>query len=472
MDTLTAMPTTPDTATVTTGLAAPGLSPGQTAFIAAIQDQVTQFLNTKLDGPFQAFNYPSGFHKILKTGNFNYYNLGMLQDIDKQIDSGLPLRLDPTQTFSSLYAQLMSEATFKFSKADAELMATEEGDAQQAVGAVLDAFTSEVEPFPAGTVNPFSYVNTWMKANADSSGNLPPMYGELQNAWEDYNGKMINSTRLHQQQTAATTRLTAAVNNIKAPSATNGGMQTGPSTWYPGYTLPDGEDLSNALETATNAVHLQLAISNFSSSSSQLSIGGSAALELPIADIIDINASGSANYNASKYSSSDAAMTIDINYPGVTTFSVAPMILSDDNTTGWYDPEIVKQLAENTGNDVTGYTMLSPAFPIDQWFGTGKTFAHMRTFVLSQQPTVTMSISGSNSSQASTDLSANMSLEVDILGMFSIGGASGSYQAQTVDSASQQGAVTVTFGPTPDGSDPAGQVAFVMGGVVSYPPVA
>ncbi|SHJ28783.1 hypothetical protein SAMN02745146_2768 [Hymenobacter daecheongensis DSM 21074] len=471
MDTLTTAPVALDSPAAPA--ATPGITPGQQTFIQNMQDQVGKFLSTKLDGPFQAFNYPSGFHKVLMVGNDGYYNPRTLLDIDKLVDEGQPLRLDPTATFSGMYAELINGAKFQFSKADAELIAQEEGDAQEVIPAILSAFTSEVEDFPAGTTNKVGYVYAWLQTNyAGNTDNLPPMYSELQNALGTYESKAVNSIRLNKELNDAMTRLAAAAANVTNPSAANGGLQTGATTWYPAYSLPDAQALSGSLETATNAVDVHLAISDFSSSSSQVSMSGYGSFGMGIADIFDFGGSGDAQYNSSQFSSSDAAMTIDINYPGVTTFSVSPVALSADNKTGWYDHDIVEGLMNNSGQDKTGYALISTTqYPVAEYFGTGKAFAHMRTFVLSQQPTITLTLSGSNSSQLSKDLTANANTEVDIMGLFHVGG-SGSYQTHSIDDTSSQGSVTVTFGPTPDGSDPAGQVAYVMGGVVSYPPAS
>jgi hypothetical protein len=61
---------------------------------------------------------------------------------------------------------------------------------------------------------------------------------------------------------------------------------------------------------------------------------------------------------------------------------------------------------------------------------------------------------------------------VDLFGLFRIGSASSNYSVNKVDTSSSDGSVTVTFGsPEPSGTIPIEQqVAYVMGGVPSYPP--
>ena len=63
---------------------------------------------------------------------------------------------------------------------------------------------------------------------------------------------------------------------------------------------------------------------------------------------------------------------------------------------------------------------------------------------------------------------------MDLFGLFSVGSASSSYQVQDVQQDSQAGTVTVTLGPPEvSGTIPLQQqVAYVLGGVPSYPPSA
>ncbi|TDN39144.1 hypothetical protein E4631_24180 [Hymenobacter sp. UV11] len=470
-------PTTasPTTATVAAGSA---ISPGQQAFVNAIESKVGEFLSTKLDGPFHAINYPSGFHKVVLYGDNDYANLATMQDIDKMLDpsGNVPLTL-ADEYFSTLYAQLLNGATFQFSNQDKETIEQEETQEQEQVQAVLQAFTDAgfvfPNPLPATSPNKLAYVYNQVQTLYGGEANIPVSIESLQSAMETYDGVAATSAKLHRQQAQALVRLTAAVTNATAPTLANGGLQTSATTFYAGYTLPSSEQLNEALATSTNAVTLSLLVSNFTSDASQISVSGEADLNLPIADIFDITADTQGSYDASRYVSSGSSLTINITYPGITTFSVVPVPLSLDNTTGWYDVEIVRELMNNTGNDVTGYALISQSqYPIAKYFGSGNIFSHLRTFVLSQQPTVSMTFSGGNTSLVQSDFQANAVAKMDILDIFSVGSA-GSYAVQKVDDSQQQGEVTVTFGPTPDsGVSPENEIAFVVGGVVSYPPAS
>ena len=61
-------------------LAASAVSPGQKAFIDAIQKQCADFLVTQLDGAFSVVNYPAGFNYGITYGNNAYYNVATLRN--------------------------------------------------------------------------------------------------------------------------------------------------------------------------------------------------------------------------------------------------------------------------------------------------------------------------------------------------------------------------------------------------------
>jgi hypothetical protein len=226
------------------------------------------------------------------------------------------------------------------------------------------------------------------------------------------------------------------------------------------------------LNTSSNAVSVAINISNFSSDSSQLSISGGTSFNIPIAGILDIAVSGSASYDLSRYTSSSSNVTMNITYPGVTLFGSIPSVLSTDNTTGWYADDVLQEVATKTGQDATGYQLQGSEFDVTQLFGPGKTFSRLKTFVISQQPTISMTFTGANASVITSDLQVNASVRLKLLGMFDLGGVSGSYSVQKIDSSSSSGSVTVTFGPPViSGTTPLQQQqAYVLGGVASYPP--
>jgi len=109
---------------------------------------------------------------------------------------------------------------------------------------------------------------------------------------------------------------------------------------------------------------------------------------------------------------------------------------------------------------------------VDDLFGPGKAFSRLKTFVISQQPTMVLTFTGTDVSKVTSDFKVGASIKLDLFGLFTLGQASGSYAVQDVRENTKDGSVTVTFGPPKvSGTIPLQQqVAYVMGGVASYPP--
>jgi hypothetical protein len=308
-----------------------------------------------------------------------------------------------------------------------------------------------------------------------SLSNIPSTMNALRNAIAAYQSAAGNSYALHSRYFQATSYLAAALANTVNPSATNGGMQTDASSYYVGFTpekLPTVNQLIGGLNTTGNAVSVDVALSNFSSTASQMSISGGLGFSIPIADILNLSIGGSASYSVSKYASSATNIAMSINYPGVTLFSAAPSIVAPNNTTGWYANDILTEVANNSGKDATGYALQGSEFNVGELFGTGNAFSRLKTFVLSQQPTIKMIFYGADTDSIVSDLKVNVSAKLDLFGLFTLGSVSGSYNVQNVDTHSVAGAVVVTFGPQQiSGTIPLQQqVCYVMGGVASYPP--
>lgn len=468
----------PVTAVLSRMAASAPVSPAQQAFMAALQDQVTRMLSTQLDGAFSPVVYPAGFNYGITYGPNAYYNQATLEDIDTLLGVGSTGQLELTGAgFSNLYAQIMQAVTFSFSQQDQATMNRQDTAASAQVASILTEFTNAggtfSNPLPLG--GKLQDVFDQLTAQFGSLDKLPPSLNSLRNAITAYQAMAADSYALHNRWWAATARIQAALQNATKPSASNGGQQVSATDYYVGYTpskLPSANALLGALATSSNALKVALDLSKFTSTSSQLQVAGGSSFEIPIADVLGISLGGSASYDLSRYASSQTSLTMEMVYPGVTLFASTPSVLSADNKTGWYANDILQEVAAKTGQDATGYKLQGSEFDVNELFGRGKAFSRLKTFVISQQPTITLTFTGADVSRVTSDLKVGASLKVSLLGLFTLGSASGSYAVQKVDADSSAGTVTVTFGPPQvSGTIPLQQqVAYVLGGVASYPP--
>ena len=464
------------------GLAVLGGAPvsqGQQAFIDNIQKQVSTFLSSQLDGKFNMIMYPSGFNYGITYGANAYYNQATLQDVDTLLGVASNGLLDLIGAgFSNLYAQILPAVTFSFSQQDQQTMNRQDAAASGQVASILTEFTNAggtfTNPLPFG--GKLQDVFNQLSKQFGSLDNLPDSLNALRNAIASYKQLAGDSYALHNRYYVATKRLLAAVGDTVKPSSSNGGMQVDANGYYVGYTpnkLPSANQLIGSLNTASNKVSVEINMSSFSSNDLKMSISGGIGFDIPIADILGISVNASASYDMSRYTSSSSNVTMDITYPGVTLFPSIPSALSSDNSTGWYANDILQEVVVKTGqDDATGYKLQGHEFDIASLFGQGKAFSRLKTFVISQQPTITLTFTSADISKITSDLKVGASLAIDLFGLFKLGSVKGTYNVKTVDTDSKAGSVTVTFGPPQaSGTIPLQQqVAYVLGGVASYPP--
>lgn len=448
----------------------------QSDFVNDIQAKVAQMLSSQLDGNFQMVSYPSGFHYGITYGANAYFNPATLSDIDNLLSTSSSGELDLTgNTFTGLYLQLMQNIAYVFSQADQKTMNDQDNAATAQISSVITEFTNAggvfTNPLPFG--GKIQDVINQVTKQYGSIQNIPASLNGLRNALASYEQIASQSYTLHSAYYAAQNRLTAIIANLSGASSSNGGMQTGANSFYPGFTpanLPTANQLIGGLQSK-NSVSVNITMSDFSSSSMSLSVEGDAGIDVNILDIIGIDVNSSTNYDFSKYSSAETIVTMNMEYPGVTLFSVVPTPLSLDLSQGWYANDILTDVVKNTGNDASGYALQGTRFSVADVFGVGQELARLKTYVISQQPTITMTFTGVSESDVMSFFNVNASTEISLFG-FRIGGGSTNYAVSSVQSGNREGSVVVTFGPPAvSGTIPLqNQVAYVLGGVASYPP--
>jgi hypothetical protein len=140
------------------------------------------------------------------------------------------------------------------------------------------------------------------------------------------------------------------------------------------------------------------------------------------------------------------------------------------NGSGWFTTEILGEAVANYGLDVTGYRLKTSEFVND--FGVGSAMSRLKTAVISQIPTITITFTQADQSAFASAFKKNSNAELSLFDIFEIGDGTASYQVTNVDTSGEAGEVILTFGPpTPSGVAPLAQsTAFLMGGVPSYPP--
>ncbi|MEO0433141.1 MAG: hypothetical protein AAF151_15755 [Cyanobacteria bacterium J06656_5] len=467
------------------------LLPGQKAFIASIENQVNELLGSQLDGTFNVVNRPAGFNYITQYSQPPVYNEATLRALDGLLTVGTNgvLTLGDEQ-FSTTYFKILSAASYQLSASDRKV--NDDPNIQAQTTAVIN--TAQSSGYVAAySVTPLTYsavtksvikefgsstAQDYTTANISAAAKKLAVAGYQELGQAISNG--INQTApliaILNKQDQATQELQAAQTNTQNPSADNGGLKTGEGKFYVGYqNMPSPNQVLGGLQSQSK-VSIKIQASNFSSTETHFSISGSTGFSIPIGYFFAFGFGGSASYNMSKYTESSSSLDITMEFPGVTPYAGQPIPLSTDYKEGWYDQSLLRSIVKGSGDDqVSGFKIPTDSqFKIPDTFGPGKTFSRLKTFVISQAPTITMVFKAANATAIKQDFQENASASVSFLGLFSLGSVSESYKVSKVDENSAAGTVTVTLAP-PDinGTVPMNaKVAYVLGGVADYPPHA
>ncbi|MDR1931978.1 MAG: hypothetical protein LBQ57_04040 [Spirochaetales bacterium] len=468
-------------------LADPAILPTMGELNTIITDNVSKLLGPKLDGRFIAVNYPAGFNYGIQHGVNAYYNAATLATLDSVLgvyvdaDTGTRLPVLEDERFSTLYDSIIKSSIYKFSNADQDLMNKEDEAAQAQVSNICGAFKDagyDIPDNPDG--GKIAYIIAKIKevTGTDYLHIDPILYPEFAStcaALGKYAEAAVQSLKLHTAFADATLRLKTASAAVKTPAKANGGLQTDTDAYYVGYSnLPATSDVIDSLNNDKSEISISINIENFSEQSSKLTIDNGVSFTVPVALIFEISVDHESHYDLSKFTEHDSSVSIDIKYPGITIVASNPLALSDDAAKGWYDLNIIQEIAQKSGNDATGYQLFGAEFDPQQLFGAGKQFAKLKTFVISRQPEIQMTLKEVDAATVESHFKTKNSVSVKLFDWITLGHHDNTYSVTNIQSDESEKTVTINLAPPAvSSSAPLGeQVAFVVGGVADYPGAA
>ncbi len=350
------------------------LTPAQLAFIKSIKDQVNQLLGSQLPGTFDVVSYPPGFNYGIQYSQPPVYNAITLNALNSLLMVGTNGNLTMGDAlFSTTYYNILTAASYQYSPSDNKVISDPNLQSQQ-IAVTQEATTGGyVNQFPiAGPVTYYSVIKSVLAnfgaadhqtmtqidiagaarglANAGFAG-LGQAISNSLNQLAPLNA--INNVRYQREQ-----ELAAAQANAQNPTAANGGVQTqyNPATYYVGWSnLPTNNQVLGGLQSKSK-VSISISAANFSSSTTNLSISGSAGFTIPVLDFLDIGISGGASYDMSKYTQSSSSLNMTLEYPGVSMVQGTPTPLSADYKTGWYDETLLRSIVDGSDDpSISGF---------------------------------------------------------------------------------------------------------------------
>lgn len=472
--------------------------------VDVIRRQMGAALKTQLDGSFAVIRYPPGFNFNTQYGNAAYHNPHTFELLDQLCKtSGDGTASLTGSSFSNKFGAIMRTVDYVISTADAAANKKALADFKSQTALVIQEFETsfgkitDAQITASGSLpaTKTGYILAFLKKNFP--GDQPSLgwaYASLEAAYADWQRIGVQIERTSAGPRDAINTVSAAQQAANYPNAANGGFQTSPTTWAVGYTgLPTAGAISTSLQdvsrTATVNFILQdipplmaaqkIHTKNAPTKPPQEAVLPIASLKLRVVQTGAIQprtlaAPMSALKTAPAKPPDDpwksaTKITMQIVYVGLTILRADPVELSSDLKTGWFTRQILTDVAHKTGQDVTGLQLRGSSFSADELFGQGKTFARVRTFVISQEPTVKLTFFGTSLSGLTSHFKINQKAELDLGSLISLGRGSGDFNVTDVTTA--QGSVTITLAPpTQTVTIPAvDQTAHIIGGVIDFP---
>ena len=455
------------------------------AFRVALEHAATTLLGSTLDGPFSAISYPPGYNFVVEYGQPVYHNAATLGVIDqlcvKDANGIVGLTGD---SFSMQYKTILETVVYNLSTPDKQNLAHLQIKFGEQEKAVIASYESAFEPITQRQIddsncfppNKIGYIEEIIKTKySGDPQEIPLPYAGFSSAYEQWILLARQLNGITSRQSEAEAQKQAAIDHITTPSAENGGWQTGTASYGVAYTgMPALAEILSSLATNDRKLTVIVELTGFSQKTFNVNVGDTLVAQVP-SDVITIDfveANVAQSRSLVSLSGSASKIEMSIVYPGITILPANPVELSADCTTGWYSQYILSEVAQKTGKDVTGFQLQGSEFATAELFGPGKTFARVKTFVISQEPTVQLAFyDPNNRGVIQNAFKPGDAVRLQLADEVRFGATSGGFNVQKVDFAN--GKTVVTLGPpTIVGTIPTPeQTAYIIGGVVEYPPM-
>ena len=454
-------------------------------FSTALVNAAEQLLGSQLDGPFSVILYPPGFNFFVQFGQFNYYNEATLDVIDrlcvKDADGVLSLI---GSRFSTEYCRVLQNVVYKLSSSDQkkfddlyrEFTTTKIEEVIKAYELVFNQITqTQIDDSKCSPNNKIGYIEYIIKIRfGGDPQKIPTDYAGFRSQYNQWISMGKQLERITTRQLNADQQILEAIKNTSAPSTKNGGWQINESSYGVAYTgLPAVTAITGSLTSIDRKLVVTMKLTKVSAEMYTLSISGDKSFPTTKSVIgIDFNKTTerAASQSLESLSGSASKIEMSIVYPGITILQANPKELSTNFNTGWYSRSILSEIIQKTGQDVTGFHLRGSEFSIDKLFGPGKTFAKVRTFVISQEPTIQLTFFESDMPIVRNSFKLNETLRLDLADSFKFGATSSTYEVQQVKNVDDK--IVVTLAPPINRGtvSPNLQTAYIIGGVVEYPP--
>jgi hypothetical protein len=432
--------------------------------IDALKAQANTILSSALGTtPLESFNIGS-------LGNMPYYwqdprNLQFNSETYNWIDSNLKANTIPyqfDQNFVNEYINVLSKISYSLSTTDQATLNQAQANATNQQTAVLTAWQAAYGSFPVGNGQPIDNIaaqiaTTWASppttltaiqnsVNINALLNNVPASGKpIVPIFANWLNAIGAAVSLENATTMNNAYLAKALAAAQTPTTANGGLTLDTNAVVPAYGVATPlANIINGLSNASQAVSLAMTVAQTSSSDFQVSVQGSGGFTIPFLDFLGINVGGSASYFSDSMATSANQTTVNMNFPGVTLVSFGPSDFNMSTMQNWFFMQPILDAISNGNKNVSGYKF-SPNPNVD--FSANGPFGYLMGAAISNYPTMTITVTGSNYKQIATTFQQSASVGISFLGIpLGIGGSQSTYSSNVQTNASAQ-SVTITLNP-------------------------
>ncbi len=434
-----------------------------------ISSNVRNALGAKLDGKFTAVNYPAGFNYAMKQQYFNADSLSALNSLVTSTDD-IPSFGAP---FSSLYLNVIKNLEYSFSSEDQALMNQEVTDHSALVGKIIDEYQqSDLDTTPEKYPNVIYIIKRIKEVTGTDYLHVNikeyPDLSDLCHSLSEYARLGVYTTKMENAWNAADDRMNAIAEHIMNPSDSNGGLKTDGNTFCIGWNqIPETEQLLKSLQEGSS-ISFSFSAANFHDQISTLHFTSGVTARLLFSWILGITVDHKHEYNLSTFAREESELTFTVTYKGISILAAIPAPLSDNNEKGWFASDILNEAALKSGKDATGYKLHGNNYKPSELFGKNGQLRRLKTFVLSQQPEISLSFKSFECTELQKLFTQSTDVSFHMLGGLIKGEHNNDYSFSEYNYNEQEQTLNVKIVPTPIGN--AGsigkQTAFVLGGVI------
>jgi hypothetical protein len=448
----------------------------------AIRRQISAALGAEISPGFVTIRDPAGFPYSIQYGDAAYWNpntLGLLDQTCRMVGAGAAEMTGAS--FSALYADVLANSGYVMGSTDQAREAQDQSSFTKVSAKLVGAFETELGAITEAQIRAMGstpptktqYISDYVaKTFPGDPPDFPPSLAGLANLysdWLDLARGILHTVELKERARAL---LTAARAHAGAPDEHNGGMQTGADTWRPGYAgLPDNGTLQAQLSDTSRAITVGVVLDKDADTAS-LMVNHVAQGVIQRSDVrlAVTEPLSEREISLDRIWQTAIRVEMDIRYPGLAIVGALPCALATDYAKGWYSETALAQIAGKTGTEETGIKLVNSTYSVPELFGAKGRLVRVKTFVISQEPTITLRFYGVDQEPTLAQFSGDLEASIEIGTVAQFGGGTSGSKVQSAEA--RGGVVTVVIAPAQSSVTvpPIDRRAHIIGGVVQYPP--